>query len=258
MDPRQRLEKFGLYDSRFEHDSCGVGFVCNIKGKRSHEIIQQGLEVLKRLAHRGATGADPKTGDRAGILIQIPHEFFSKAAQIGLPPAGEYGTGLVFLPVLEKERKFCKEVFAGIIKNEGQALLGWRSVPVDNSYIGKSAQDTEPIIEQVFISRQSSVVSRQSNKNLDFERKLYIIRKQVENTIRASKLKQKSFLYITNLSCRTFSYKGLLMPHQLDKFFLDLREESLKSAICLVHSRYSTNTFPTWDLSQPFRFLAHK
>lgn len=255
MDNRQRLEKYGLYDGRFEHDSCGVGFVCNVKGKKSNATVLQGLEVLKRLSHRGATGADPKTGDGAGILIQMPHEFFVHACaklKLELPALGGYGTGLVFLPTDTKERQFCKGVFAKIIAKEGQTLLGWRSVPVDNSDIGKAAKETEPVIEQVFILRDKKIKDA-----LAFEIKLYLIRKFVENAIRAANLKQKSFFYITNLSSRTFSYKGLLMPYQVEKFFADLKDQSLKSAICLVHSRYSTNTFPTWDLAQPFRFLAH-
>ncbi len=261
--------KQGLYDPAFEHDSCGVGFVCNINGIASNEIIRQALGVLKRLAHRGATGADPNTGDGAGILIQIPHEFFVKASaenKIRLPAYGEYGTGLVFLPPNNKERKFCKDAFLRVIKEEGQILLGWRSVPVDNSGIGKAARETEPVIEQVFIGNK--VAGRRSpvagQDGLYFERKLYVIRKRIENTIRASSLKQKSLpagrqdsFCITNLSSRTISYKGLLMPGQLENFFLDLKDESMKSVLCLVHSRYSTNTFPTWDLAQPFRFLAH-
>jgi len=247
--------KQGLYDPRFEHDSCGVGFVCDIRGKKSNEIIRQGLEVLRRLAHRGATGADPKTGDGAGILIQIPHRFFTKAcAEIGinLPCEGDYGTGLIFLPPDKKERQYCKKVFAKFIREEGQILLGWRNVAVDDSDIGKTARETQPAIEQVFIAKNKKVKDQ-----LTFERKLYIIRKLIENSIRISNLKQKQIFYITNLSSRTISYKGLLMPQQLDKFFLDLKDETLESALCLVHSRYSTNTFPTWDLSQPFRFLAH-
>jgi len=255
-------KKQGLYDPAFEHDSCGVGFVCNIDGAKTNQIILQALEVLRRLSHRGATGSDPKTGDGAGILFQIPHEFFEKACKeekISLPFPGEYGAGLVFLPPDKKERQFCKDVFSRIIKAQGQILLGWRRVPVDNSVIGKSAKETEPVIEQIFIAKEKGITGQ-----LDFEGKLYIIRKQVENIIRASGLKQKSlpagrqdYFYITNLSSRTFSYKGLLMPEQIDKFFLDLQDESVKSSLCLVHSRYSTNTFPTWDLSQPFRFLAH-
>ncbi len=248
-------KKQGLYDPRFEHDSCGVGFVCNIKGAASNQIVKQGLEVLNRLAHRGATGADPKTGDGAGLLIQLPHEFLAKACKscnIDIPPQGEYGTGLVFLPTDEKEREYCKSSFKKIIGEESQALLGWRTVPVDNSDIGVTARETEPVIEQIFIKKSDEI-----KDPLDFERKLYVIRKRVENAVRSSSLKQKSFFYITNLSHRTLSYKGLLMPHQVGNFFLDLKDESMKSAICLVHSRYSTNTFPTWDLSQPFRFLAH-
>jgi len=248
-------KKQGLYDPAFEHDSCGVGFVCNVKGNKSNLIIKQGLEVLHRLSHRGATGADPETGDGAGILIQMPHEFFKKAcwsAKIDLPDAGNYGTGMIFLPIDPMEKKFCKEVFLKIIKNNGQILLGWREIPVDSSCIGRTAKETQPVIEQIFISRDKDIAA-----GLDFERKLYLIRKQVENIVRASDLKQKSYFYITNVSSRTFSYKGLLMPHQLETFFQDLKDESMKSAIALIHSRYSTNTFPTWDLSQPFRFLAH-
>lgn len=247
--------KQGLYDPQFERDSCGVGFVCNINGQKSYNIIDLGLRVLKHLAHRGAVGADPKTGDGAGILIQVPHEFLLKECKenkINLPHVGEYGTGLIFLPQDRKEYDYCKNIFSKVISAEGQELLGWRKVPVDDSLIGKRARETEPIIEQIFI-RKSENISDQ----LSFERELYIIRKQIENKIHSSKLKQKSFFYITNISSRTMSYKGLLMPHQLENFFLDLKDEAIKSAICLVHSRYSTNTFPTWDLAQPFRFLAH-
>ena len=247
--------KQGLYDPGFEHDSCGVGFVCNIKGVKSNLIVRQGIEVLNRLAHRGAVGADPKTGDGAGILIQIPHEFFKKVARnnkIDLPDLRSYGTGLIFFPQDTEERKFCKEIFERVVREEGQTLLGWRPVPIDDFGIGKSAKSTEPCFEQIFIE-----IGKNLNDELSFERKLYVIRKRVENIIRESTLKQKKSFYITNISCRTFSYKGLLMPNQLENFFLDLKDESISSALCLVHSRYSTNTFPTWDLAQPFRFLAH-
>ncbi len=248
-------QKQGLYDPQFEHDSCGVGFVCNIKGKKSHEIVKQGLEVLWRLSHRGATGADTKTGDGAGILIQFPHDLFAVVcveAKIKLPQEGAYASGLVFLPRDVTERKFCKKVFEKVIKDQAQAFLGWRSVPVNNQDIGQSAKDSQPQIEQVFIGCNKKI-----KDVLVFERKLYVIRKQVENIIRASKIKQKTFFYIPSLSSRTFIYKGLLMPHQVENFFLDLKSREIKSALALVHSRYSTNTFPTWDLSQPFRFIAH-
>ncbi len=252
---RQFPAKQGLYDPRLEHDSCGVGFVCNIKGEKSNAVVRQGIAVLRRLAHRGAVGADPKTGDGAGLLIQTPHEFFQKAARsstIDLPGPGSYGTGLIFLPQEDGEREACKEIFEKTIREEGQILLGWRKVPVDNSDIGKGAKATQPAFEQIFIGR-----SAHTEEGLAFERKLYIIRKQVENAVRASGLEHKKSFYITAVSSRTFIYKGLLMPQQLADFFPDLQDESLQSALCLVHSRYSTNTFPAWDLAQPFRFLAH-
>lgn len=252
---RQFPEKQGLYDPQFERDSCGVGFVCDIKGKKSNEIVRQGIEVLHRLAHRGAVGSDPKTGDGAGILIQIPHGFFkqiTRGTNINLPDSGLYGTGLIFLPQAAPEREYCKKIFEKVIAEEGQYLLGWRVVPTDDSDVGKAAKETQPIFEQIFIGRNKNLID-----DLDFERKLYLIRKQVENTVRASDVEQKKSFYITNISSRTFTYKGLLMPDQVGKFFLDLKDEGMKSALCLAHSRYSTNTFPTWDLAQPFRFLAH-
>lgn len=245
----------GLYDPAFEHDACGVGFVCNIKGLKSHAIVQQGLDVLNSLSHRGATGADPLTGDGAGILMQMPHRFMKKsalAAGIELPEEGYYGTGLVFLPTDGAESQNIKIQMAGFIRDAGLELLGWRKVPVDNSKIGITAQKTEPVIEQVYVKRAASLTDP-----LDFERKLYIIRKQTENWVRESGLSQKTFFYIPNLSYRTFTYKGLLMPEQVGTFFLDLTDPDMESALALVHSRYSTNTFPTWDLAQPFRYIAH-
>jgi glutamate synthase domain-containing protein 2/glutamate synthase domain-containing protein 1/glutamate synthase domain-containing protein 3 len=245
----------GLYDPIFEHDSCGVGFVCNIKGLKSNAIVKQGIEVLNRLAHRGAVGSDPKTGDGAGILIQMPHEFLAKAAKassINLPELSFYGCGLIFLPQDTAERSLCKEIIESVIKEQGQILLGWRSVPIDNSEIGESAKSTQPVFEQLFIARAKNI-----KDDLAFERRLYCIRKQIEAKVFESLLKQKDYFYITNLSCRTLSYKGLLMPEQVSSFFVDLKDESIKSTLCLVHSRYSTNTFPTWNLAQPFRFLAH-
>ncbi|MCK9572561.1 MAG: glutamate synthase large subunit, partial [Candidatus Omnitrophica bacterium] len=245
----------GLYQPEFEHDACGVGFVCNIKGQKSNAIVKQGIEVLHRLSHRGAVGADPKTGDGAGILIQIPHDFFkkiSKDIKINLPDPGAYGVGLVFLPEDQDERIFCKEVFEKMICQEGQILLGWRTVPIDNSDIGEGAKKTQPVFEQVFIAKNKNI-----HDPMAFERKLYVIRRQIENAIDDAELKHKGSFYITGISCRTLSYKGLLMPEQIDSFFLDLKNSEVKSALCLVHSRYSTNTFPTWNLAQPFRFLAH-
>ena len=253
-----------LYDPSFEHDSCGVGFICNYKGKKSNGIVVQALEALRRLSHRGATGADPRTGDGAGILIQMPHAFFAQEAlklKIDLPLAGHYASGLIFLPADMKDRSLCKRIFGRIVKEEGAALLGWRAVPVDDRGIGHTAKATQPAIEQVFIAEGESVSVRKKSEvivdNLTFERRLYIIRKRVENAVRAASLSKKSCFYITNLSSRTFSYKGLLMPEQVGDFFCDLKDPAVESAICLVHSRYSTNTFPAWDLAQPFRYCAH-
>src|SRR3989339_1202364 len=248
-------EKQGLYDPQFEHDSCGVGFLCNIKGRSSHSIVADSLKILKRLAHRGAVGADPETGDGAGILIQIPHDFFQKAADktgIRLPDKGEYGTGLVFLPREEEEALFCRNLSKKIVEASGRLLLGWRRVPVNNSAIGVTARNSEPLIEQIFIGKNGKI-----EDELHFERALYVIGKKIENGIRSSGIKQKSFFYITSLSSRTFSYKGLFMPHQVEEFFPELKDPDMKSSIGLVHSRYSTNTFPAWNLAQPFRFLAH-
>ncbi|MFQ5951982.1 MAG: glutamate synthase subunit alpha, partial [Candidatus Omnitrophota bacterium] len=255
MNNRRMPKKQGLYDPRFEHDSCGVGFVCDIKGRKSHDIVRKAIEVVEHMSHRGAVGADPATGDGAGILIQVPHEYYRDVCadlKIDLPGPGEYGTGIVFLPADDEDRRFCENAFAEAIKVEGQVLLGWRDVPVDNSIIGKGAKDTEPVIKQVFIGRSEKIPDQ-----LSFERKLYVIRKRIENTVTTSSIRQKSFFYITNISSRTVSYKGLLMPYQVKKFYPELSDERVKSGLALAHSRYSTNTFPTWDLAQPFRFLAH-
>jgi glutamate synthase domain-containing protein 2/glutamate synthase domain-containing protein 1/glutamate synthase domain-containing protein 3 len=256
------LKKQGLYDPEFEHDSCGVGFICNIGGARSAGIVRNGLQILGRLAHRGATGADPKTGDGAGILIGIPHAFYNRACaslDIRLPARGEYGTGIVFLPDDEEEKKVCKNIFEKILIENNLKLLGWRKVPVDDSQIGEYAKKTEPSIEQPFIimGNRHDHMKTTSADGLRFERKLYLARKLIENTVRSSKLERKSSFYITNLSSRTVIYKGLLKPSQLEQFYRDLGEPDIDSAICLVHSRYSTNTFPSWELAQPFRRLAH-
>ena len=248
MPPRQ-----GLYDPQFEKDNCGVGFVANIKGAKSHDIVQKGLEILINLTHRGATGADPKTGDGAGILIQIPHEFLSKECGktgIKLPKPGEYGVGMVFLPRDEAQRKRCEGLLEKTIKEEGQELLGWRDVPIDNGTIGYTAKAVEPVIRQVFVGRKAG-------DEASFERKLYVIRKKVENAIRDSGMEQASYFHCPSFSCRTIVYKGLLLAEQMGTFYPDLNDSSMVTALALVHQRYSTNTFPTWDLAQPFRYLAH-
>ncbi len=249
-------KKQGLYDPKFEKDACGVGFIVNVKGEKSNKIIQDGMHILERLTHRGATGADPKTSDGAGMIIQMPHEFMVKTAKevgINLPQQGDYGVGLVFLPQDEDDCKFIKETFENVTKEKGQELLGWKKVPVDNSCIGYIAREKEPRFEYIFIKK--GIVS---SDDLAFERKLYVIRKKVEKTVREKQgMKQKEYFYVTNISTRTMNYKGLMMPGEIANFFTDLKDPLMKSAICFVHSRYSTNTFPSWDLAQPFRYLAH-
>ncbi len=245
----------GLYDPQYEHDSCGVGFVAHIKGKKSHSIVQKALGVLENLAHRGATGCDSETGDGAGILLQIPHDFFADqlaVQSITLPEYGHYGVGMVFLPNDSAERERCEVELKRFIGEEGQTVLAWRDVPVDNTKIGKSAREVEPVIRQIFIGRGANCPDENS-----FERKLYVIRRQVENIIAASNLRQGAYFYISSLSCRTVVYKGLLLAHQISAFYSDLRDPALISALALVHQRFSTNTFPTWPLAHPYRYIAH-
>ncbi|MEW6579859.1 MAG: glutamate synthase large subunit [Chloroflexota bacterium] len=238
----------GLYNSAHEHDACGIGFVAHIKGSRSHDIIQRGLEVLERMMHRGAEGADNRTGDGAGIMLQIPHEFYRSVIP-NLPEPGRYGMGVVFLPSDPHEAAICIRALEDIIARASLTLIGWRDVPVESGVLGAIARSSEPVIKQVFVTGTLAPDS--------LERKLYVVRKQIERTIRASSLKQAFQFYITHLSTRTVIYKGMLMSQQLRAYFPELSDSRLTSAIALVHSRFSTNTFPTWDLAQPFRVLAH-
>ncbi len=245
----------GLYRPAFEHDACGVGMICNLKGEKSHGIIEQGLQILENLSHRGACGCDEKTGDGAGILMQMPHAFITKVAgaegfDVGDPE--DYAAALVFLPRKEAERTFCRAQFEAVVQAEGQTVLGWRSVPVHNEYLGDLARAVEPVIEQVFIKRGPGL-----KDTAHFERKLYVIRKVIERTIRESDIEEKPYFYIPSLSSQTLIYKGLLLADQIKPFFPDLADPDMVSGLALVHQRYSTNTFPTWDLAQPFRFLCH-
>ncbi len=246
-------EKSGLYDPQLEHDACGVGFVANIKGVASHEIVRQGVQILLNLVHRGAAGCDPQTGDGAGILIQLPHGFFEKecaALGIKLPGRGQYGVGTVFLPQEREQRRRCMQIVEDKIGGTGQRLLGWRDVPADFEAIGPLARESAPVIKQVIVG---STCSNQTT----FERKLFVIRKWVERTVRESDLSAKKSCYLPSLSSRTLVYKGLLHAEQLSLFYPDLSDESMVSALAMVHQRFSTNTFPTWELAQPFRVLAH-
>jgi glutamate synthase (NADPH) large chain len=245
---KERPKQQGLYRQEFEHENCGIGFVAHLKGKKSHSIIRQGLEILTNMTHRGAEGADSKTGDGAGVLIQVPRDFYLIQGY-SLPPEGQFGTGLVFLPQDKNDSAKCKEILCNIIIDEGVNIIGFRDVPRDSSVIGEISRAAEPEIVQILLDSDLS--------QEDLERKLYIIRKLAENAIRNSDLKQRSFFYIPSLSTKVLVYKGMLTSVQLEQYFLDLVDERLQSAIALVHSRFSTNTFPSWDLAQPFRMLGH-
>ncbi len=252
---RRTPEAQGLYDPRYERDACGVGFVCRLDGAASHDILVKAREILVNLTHRGAAGSDPKTGDGAGILMQIPHAFFRKTCgEVGirLPDLGEYGVGMIFLPQEAEQRAYYVKLVEDVIHAEGQQLLGWRDVPTDNAPIGETAKAVEPFIRQVFVGRGKGIADAPA-----FERKLYVIRKVLERAVRDSELPDKKIFYIPSLSCRTINYKGLLLATQFTTFYPDMSDPDMATGIALVHQRYSTNTFPTWDLAQPFRFLCH-
>jgi glutamate synthase (NADPH) large chain len=249
------IDKQGLYDPANEHDACGVGFVAHIKGKKSHTIVEQGLTVLRNLTHRGAVGWDPKLSDGAGLLIQIPDRFYREemARQgIKLPPAGQYGVGMVFLPRDPASRIACEYEIERAIKDEGQILLGWRDVPVDNSDLAEPAKKIEPVIRQVFIGR-----GRRLTVTDALERKLYIIRKSSGHAIQALRLQHGKEFYVPSMSARTVCYKGMLLAYQVGEYYLDLKDARVESALALVHQRFSTNTFPSWDLAHPFRLVCH-
>jgi glutamate synthase domain-containing protein 2/glutamate synthase domain-containing protein 1/glutamate synthase domain-containing protein 3 len=279
----------GLYDPRYEHDSCGVGFVVDLANRKSHDIVAQALQILVNLEHRGACGCEVNTGDGAGILLQLPDRFFRQETakrQIALPPAGEYGVGVVFLPRDDASRERCERAFEKIVRDEGQHVLGWRTVPTDNAPIGATARRNEPVMRQVFIKKVSGLPGNgrrgqetraehggqetraehgtraehegaAATDPLAFERKLYVIRKMAENLIRHSNIPQKEMFYLPSLSCRTVIYKGMLHAPQVAEYFPDLRDPAVESALALVHSRFSTNTFPNWARAHPYRYIAH-
>ncbi|MBI5450179.1 MAG: glutamate synthase large subunit [Gammaproteobacteria bacterium] len=251
---RGRPVSQGLYNPLSEHDACGVGFVAHIKGRKSHDIISQGLQILKNLAHRGATGADPLTGDGAGILIQIPDAFLRREMgrnQINLPEPGRYGVGMLFLPRRnEQDRQRCVTIIEQVLGEEGLQLLGWREVPTDNGGLGRDVKAVEPAIRQLFVGAGQHQVD-----NGMFERKLFVARKVIEHRIRALNLAE--MFYVPSLSSQTLIYKGMLLSDQVDRYFLDLNDPAMVSALALVHQRFSTNTFPSWDLAHPFRMIAH-
>ncbi len=248
--------KQGLYDPQFEHDSCGVGFVVHMKGHKSHQLVADALKILVNLDHRGACGCEANTGDGAGILMQVPHEFLTAATEklgFKVPAPGQYGVGMLFMPKNPAERETVKAAFANIISGEGQTLLGWRDIPTDNASLGKTAVAAEPHMMQIFIGRNPVLKDVQA-----FERKLYVIRKVAEQQIRyGGKISGGKWFYVSSLSSRTVIYKGMLMPEQVGKYFTDLRDPVMTTALALVHSRFSTNTFPSWDRAHPNRCIAH-
>jgi glutamate synthase (NADPH/NADH) large chain len=248
-------KKQGLYDPRNEHDACGVGFVAHIKGMQSHAIVRQGLQILENLTHRGAVGADPLAGDGAGILLQIPDTFLREecaALGIELPAPGHYAVGTIFLPQQNQTRAEIEALIEGITEQEDQLLLGWRDVPTDNSGLGQSVKAVEPVVRQLFIGCGEACLTQD-----EFERRLFIIRKQIDNQVRESGWEDRENFYIPSLSSRTLLYKGMLLANQVDAYYRDLKDERVVSAMALVHQRFSTNTFPSWDLAQPFRMIAH-
>jgi len=248
-------QSFGLFDPALEKDSCGVGFIADIKGRKSHKIVEDGLTILVNLEHRGAVGADPRAGDGAGILVQTPHKFFAKKAlELGfsLPAPGHYAVGALFLPHDEEWRAEIMDTYAAVAAQEGMTLLGWRDVPTDNSTLGETVKPTEPKNMQVFLGRGSKITSED-----EFERRLYILRKTISRTLYTKRERQTSHYYPVSISCRTVIYKGMFLADQLGAYYPDLRDPDFESALALVHQRFSTNTFPTWSLAHPYRMVAH-
>jgi glutamate synthase (NADPH/NADH) large chain len=248
-------ERQGLYDPSFEKDSCGVGFIADMKNRKSHAIVAQGLQILHNLDHRGAVGADPKLGDGCGILTQIPHRFFAEeCARIGiaLPAPGDYAIGQFFMPQDDAARAVCEEIVAQTIEEEGQVFLGWRDVPVDSSDLGEAVRETEPRHRQLFIGRGPGVTDAD-----DFERKVFVLRKSVSNKVYKQQDRSTATYYPVSMSARTIVYKGMVLVTQLGSYFKDLTDERFESAIALVHQRFATNTFPSWRLAHPYRMVAH-
>ncbi len=247
--------KQGLYDPLFEHDACGMGFVAHIKGCKSHQIIEDALTVLENLSHRGASGADENTGDGAGIMLQIPHDFFKRECGVlgfDLPEQGQYGVGMLFAHRYDDFRHTQMQTFEQIVNEEGQTILGWREVPIDKTAIGENAKSVMPRFIQVFIARDKAICDP-----LDFERKLYIIRKRAEKIIIPLCEVKGGTFYIASLSSKTIVYKGMLTAEQLRNFYLDLSDLDFASSLAMVHSRFSTNTFPSWERAHPNRYIVH-
>ncbi len=243
------LKKQGLYTPEFEHENCGAGFICNLNGEKTNQIIHDALEILVKLEHRGGVSADGKTGDGAGLLIDIPHDYFKRVCDFDLPPQRDYAVGMVFLPKTSNQYTYCKDTFEREIKAQGLAILGWREVPVDSTQLGEIALASEPKIEQLFVKKTEAI------SEADFKAKLYAARKIAEHAIRHSKISESDYFYVPSLSTTTLIYKGIIMPEDIGPYYTDLQQKDLVTRLALVHQRFSTNTMPTWDLAQPFRFM---
>jgi len=243
------IEKQGLYLPEFEHENCGAGFICNLKGEKTNQIIHDALEILVKLEHRGGVSSDGKTGDGAGLLIDIPHDYFSRVCDFEIPAQREYAVGMVFLPKTQNQYQYCKDIFEKEIKAQGLSILGWRTVPVDSSQLGEIALASEPNIEQIFIGKTEDI-----EENI-FNAKLYAARKITEHAISSSKMSENSYFYLPSLSNTTLIYKGIIMPEDIGPYYTDLQQSDLVTRLALVHQRFSTNTMPAWELAQPFRYM---
>jgi glutamate synthase domain-containing protein 2/glutamate synthase domain-containing protein 1/glutamate synthase domain-containing protein 3 len=253
--PRQ-----GLYDPLYEHDACGVGFVVDLHNRKSHEIVEMAIQILVNLEHRGACGCEKDSGDGAGILVQMPHRFLQKECErldVTLPPPGEYGVGAVFLPTDPEDRRRCRSHFERVVHEEGQVVLGWRDVPVDSTSLGATARAAQPFIRQIIIAASPQLIESTRTDPLAFERKLYVIRRRVEAAVRDSTIAQRGMFYVPSLSCKTLIYKGMLNTDQVNRFYPDIHDPLLETGLALVHSRFSTNTFPSWSRAHPYRYIAH-
>ena len=243
------MQKQGLYLPEFEHENCGAGFICNLKGEKTNQIIHDALEILVKLEHRGGVSADGRTGDGAGLLIDIPHNYFKRVCDFDIPQERAYAVGMVFLPKIENQYQYCKNTFEKEIKAQGLSILGWRKVPVDSSQLGEIAKASEPNIEQIFVGKTEQI------SESTFKAKLYAARKIAEHTIYGSKISQNEYFYVPSLSTTTLIYKGIIMPEDIGPYYTDLQQSDLVTRLALVHQRFSTNTMPAWDLAQPFRFM---
>ena len=243
----------GLYDPQWEHDACGIGAVVNISGRRDHAIVEHGKQILLNLMHRGAAGADESTGDGAGILLQLPHGFFRAVTEtlaFQLPDPKRYGVAMLFLPQDEALRRRCEQIFTELVEDDGLRVLGWRDVPSKNDCLGNLARSTEPVMRQAFVDGQG-------REDEDLERRLYVVRKRIERRVAETLGEAAQEFYVPSMSCRTIVYKGMFLAPQLFDYYPDLADERVRTALAIVHQRYSTNTFPSWRLAQPFRMIAH-